>query len=208
MRALLALILFASCVAGCTYHRCSTPARFYIQDEVHAADFPFHLSGVTPKNIAVDVGGQPINPRRIDRIVDEVETCAAALAPGGVLPAEVVSQGSCREERITLPFPRSCMAIKVINNAFISETQFAGSKHQMIPGWVAMGCTEKGMPSGPCYRRSGIINGDTIVTTPSMYLLKDSLVKLYMHCETPWLSPALAKCMTPTTGPLDDGTGP
>ena len=208
MKFVFAALLLLVTALGCTYHRCRAPVRFYIQDEVHAADFPFHVSGYTPKNIAVDFGGQPINPARVDRIVDEVEACAAKLAPGGILPPEVVLQGACREARVTLPFPRSCMAIKVITNSFVSETQFAGSKHQMIPGWVSMDCTEKGMPSGPCYRRSGIINSDTIVTTPSMYLLKDSLVKLYMHCETPWSSPALTKCMTPTTLPLDDGSGP
>lgn len=209
MRTLLVLFsLLLATVAGCTYHRCKTPVRFYIQDEVHAADFPFKLSGTTPKNIAVDVGGQPINPRRIDRIVDEVETCIAQLAPGGVLPPEVVLAAACRESRVTLPFPRSCMAIKVINNWFLSDYEFAGSKQQLIPGWVSMDCTEKGLPNGPCYRRSGIINNDTIVTTPSMYLLKDSLVKLYVNCPLPWSSPALTACMTPTTGALDDGSGP
>lgn len=212
MRGLFAFLLFV-CVAmaadACVYHRCASPASpFYIQDQVHAASFPAKPAWVTPKNVAVDPSSLPINPGRVDRLVDEVEACLMATFPGGDLPPDVVVAGGCRAPHVPLPFPRSCMTIKVIRNWFLSTYEFAGSKQQLIPGWVATGCTEKGLPPGPCYRRSGIINGDTIVVTPSLYLLKDSLVELYAGCTSPWSSPPLAACVTPTTGPLDDGSGP
>ena len=169
-----------------------------------------NATGTTPKGIAVDASGLAINDARIDRLTDEAEACIAKTYPSATMPPDVVLAAGCFRPAITLTAPRSCMTVKVISDWFLSSvvSPVDGSKQQMIPGVIAEGCTEKGMPPGPCYRRVGILNYRTIVTPPAMYLLKQGVVELMTGCVSPWSSPALAACMTPTTGPLDDGTGP
>jgi hypothetical protein len=187
--------------------RCAlTPTTFYFQDQV--ASRSVNATGTTPKGIAVDSSGLNINYARIDRLTDETEACIAKAYPAGVMPPDVVLTAACFRPAISLTAPRSCMTVKVISDWFLSSvvSPIDGSKQQMIPGIVATGCTEKGMPSGDCYRRVGILNYRTIVTPPAMYLYKQGVVELMTGCVAPWSVPALAACMTPTTGPLDNGS--
>jgi hypothetical protein len=203
---ILSLLLVAALFGACyPYHRAEyTPATHFFQNEVARRSVSPKWN--TPRGIEVDPTTTRVNPLRIDRLVDEVEACLAPF--GGTLAPEVVQAAACSSPAFG-PVPRSSMTVVVIDDWFLSSVEFAGSKHQMIPGWVvADGCTEKGMVPGPCYRRVGIIENTTIVTPPALYLFKEAVLKITTGCHFPWSSPALAACMTPTTGPLDDGSGP
>ena len=192
---------------------CNSPRRCplttstnYFQNEVPSRTVS--ANQLTPKNIALDTSGLNINTKRIDRLVDETEACLARTFPGGILPDSVVKQAACKSNRFNPIVPRECITVKIISDWTLSTVSFAGSKHQLIPGVIAEGCTEKGMSPGACYKRVGILDNTTIVVPPSMYVFKEPIVKITTGCYQPWSSPALSACMTPTTGALDDGTGP
>lgn len=161
----------------------------------------------TPKNIAVDPSGLKINPRLVDRVTDEVEACLyKTFGNPPILPVQVQMLGQCPGASFPMPVKRQCLTVKVASDWFLSETEFAGSKQQLLPAYAGYGDCGKNLSPGPCYWRAGVQDGMTIVTTPSFYVYKEPLLRLTTGCRDPWSSPELSVCMTPTTGALSDGS--
>ena len=92
----------------------------------------------------------------------------------------------------------------------MSQNEFAGSRQQLLhdASSDAGDCGKGENGQGACYWRAGVQDHVVIVTTPSMYLYKDPLVRIITGCAFPWSSPRLTACMRPTTAAMSDGAGP
>jgi hypothetical protein len=152
----------------------------------------------TPKGIKIDAGG-PLNLARVDRLFDEVEACLAQIT----LDADTMRLGQCSQATFPLPINRACLTVKIERGYLLSRD----GSNQVLPIYAGTGCASKG--EGPhCFWRAIVQDGLVLVTPPSMYLLKDVIIRVATGCLNPWAPPKLATCATPSTGPLDDGTGP
>lgn len=140
----------------------------------------------TPKGIKYDPSGQDISGELIDRLTDETEVC------------------------LGVPINRDAFVVKIVNEYDIS----CDGTQQMLKTVVkagSEGCIEKGLlptPECQCQWRAGIQCPNKLIVTPSMYLYKDVLIRYTLFIRDPWHDPRYAKCATPTTSPLSDGTNP
>jgi len=155
----------------------------------------------TPTGIPVDPSGQRVEPEVVDGIVDDVERCLReSFGEPPSLPPDVVRDGQCISTTFTLPYPRAeCLTIKIPNDWVPS----CDGSQQLLP-WSApdAGCLQKGLTPTkecPCRWRAGIQDRRTAVTTPNLYNLRDPLIRIMTGCNSPWTSPALAKCASPST---------
>ena len=139
----------------------------------------------TQEGIIYDPSGQNISPQLIDRLTDEVEIC--------------LQQG----------IDRTSFQVKIAGDWVLNCDQ----TQQVLPdpvweGWS--GCYAKGQkPTAECpfcRWRAGIKCPGTLITTPSFYLYKDVLIRFITGNPDPWGDPILAKCATPSTLPLSDGS--
>ncbi len=136
---------------------------------------------VTSKSgIAVDLSGlELLLDDVLDRQVAEVESCLKE-----VLGIESIHRG--------------WLIVKVVPDAFLS---IDGSQ-ELIPGsGHPEECVAKKLCSSiescDCYLRAGIQDNSVIIVTPSMYLLKDPLIRTVSGINNPWVG-NLAKCAMPT----------
>jgi hypothetical protein len=166
-------------LAGCTTPPPNYASRWgYLAKDTYAVA----PTQTTPAGVRYDSQGQAISGAVIDRLVGEVETCLAKTI-----------DRSTFDVLIPKDWTLSC-----------DHTQ------QVLPaeGAGSMGCVAKGLrPTAgcPCRWRAYIKWPHTIVTTPSMYLLKDALVRFIVDTDNPWTDPHLAQCATPSTDPLSTG---
>lgn len=198
-----AVMLIISCSEP-AYIRPNCKAKFYNPDQTHYVVRP---NETTKQNIEVDDSGLSINLKMIDRLTNEVESCLIEkFGSPIVLDKEIVQQAQCRSNSFDLPLPRQCLVVKVAPDWFVSQYEYGGSKHQLIPYTNGGICTDKGVPVQTCYYRAGLQDDFTIVVPPSFYLYKDPLVRIVTGCLNPWNNPQLSECMFPTTKPLDNGS--
>lgn len=204
-------------IVGTFISACFTPPKHTYRNRCKAkytfaddTDYVVNNDTFTSQNIEVDRSGMNINLAMVDRLTNEVEKCLTeTFGNPAVLPEEVSKTAWCRgNTTFDLPLHRECLTVKVANDWFLSQYEYGGSKHQQLPYTNGAECTYKGLPSGPCYFRVGIQDDNTIVVPPSFYLYKDALVRIATGCSYPWFHPSLAKCMEPTTKPLDNGSQP
>jgi hypothetical protein len=136
---------------------------------------------VTPLGVRFDSSGQVISGELIDRLVSEVEQCVGKS------------------------IDRDSFIVKIPNNWILNCD---GSQQELSQSRASeAGCLAKGLkydPKCPCMWRARIQWPNVIVTTPSMYLMKDALTRFVTGSSNPWQG-ALAKCASPSTGPLDMG---
>jgi hypothetical protein len=205
--AILSLGVLDYAFISCTSSKARCTPTFYNADQT---SYSVSATLVTPKNVWVDTSGQNISLLRVDRLTDETEACLVkTFGNPPVIPLAVAQAAGCKGLTFPLPIPRQCLTVKFPSDWKVSQTEFAGSKQQILSvGNGDPNCTEKGLPPGYCFYRAAIQDGLTIVTTPSMYVYKDPLVRIVTGCQTPWSSPQFAACMAPTVGALDDGTAP
>lgn len=152
----------------------------------------------TPGGLAVDPTGQAVDPATIDRLTDEVEACLAAeFGRPARLPPEVRAAADCLGDTFALPIARECLVVKVPDDW---EKSCDGDQ-QVLPAQApAALCQAKGLvPTAacPCRWRAGIQDDHVLVTTPSLYLFKDPLVRLATGCNNPWAHERLARCARP-----------
>lgn len=203
----LAAIALGGC--GATYCRQLFP-------QVTQTSYAVAATHTTPKGTHYDPSSLLINPRLIDRQVDEVEACLSAAYPDRFIEStvggrDVVDGAACgRSHRFTLPIDRGCLWVKVAADWHLSESEFAGSKQQLLHDIASESgdCGKGETGPGACFWRAGVQDKVTIVTTPSFYVFKDPLVRIVTGCALPWSSPRLTACMTPTTTALSDGSNP
>lgn len=159
----------------------------------------------TKDKISYDDGQLNINPDVIDRLTTEVETCLNKNFPNG-LPTEVMYRAICNTTIIPKKIDRSSFVVKIADNYVLS----CDKSQQMLPNPVragGSGCVQKGLnPSEtcPCRWRSGIQCPNKLITTPSMYIYKDVLIRFVTTCKDPWGNELMAQCAAPSTNPLDD----
>lgn len=161
----------------------------------------------TSKGIAYDPSGMNISPELIDRLTDEVEECIAKTYPGGAISKDLQVSAQCWGSSF-FPIDRSSFVVKIV-----SDWEYSCDKTQQVLPVDApeIGCFAKGQTPTeqcPCRWRAGIECPNILITTPSLYLYKDVLVRFLGTCADPWNTPVLAKCVEPTTTPLNDGSDP
>lgn len=142
-------------------------------------DYPTAPVETTAKGIRYDPSGLPISGALIDRLTDEVEAC------------------------LERPVDRASFVVKVAADSSLS----CSKDQEVLP--VVAGSMCKGMagtPDCPCKWRAAVLLPNILVTTPSMYLLKDAMVRFLTRSRDPWSDPALVLCVAPTTDPLGDGS--
>lgn len=139
----------------------------------------------TPEGVRVDPSGQELPPAylaKVDRITDEAFAC--------------------------LGLAHKPITLKVASDWFLN----CDKTQQVLPP-VAGACdpNKDGDCQKPCagaHWRAFVQRDGAIVSTPSLYLYKDPLVRLLTGVQSIWTDPKLEPCATPTsTGPLD-GIGP
>jgi len=162
----------------------------------------------TPEGISVDLSGQDVSLELIDRLTDEVESCLKEkFGDPPVLSPEAMQEGQCFRNTFTLPINRSCLTIKIPDDWQYS----CDGTQQVLPIKSTdyrppdSACRVKGLeptPECPCRWRAGIQDSCIVVSTPSLYLYKDPLIRLVTGCNNPWVNNDLAHCAAPSTPPL------
>ena len=133
--------------------------------------------------VSLDPSGHAVTPEylsKLDRVTGEAFAC--------------------------LGLPRRPLVVKVPADWFLN----CDGTQQVLPG--AAGECDPAKPgqctaaacAGPAHWRAYLQRDAAIVTTPSLYLLKDPLVRLLSGRQDIYADPKLAGCAMPTsTGPLD-----
>lgn len=145
-----------------------------------------HTDHVTPAGTKFDPVGQNISPLLVDRLTSEVEAC------------------------LHRSIDRTSFEVMIPNDWVLS----CDGSQQLLPTPVKAGisgCLSKEQAPTeqcPCRWRAGIRCPNTIICTPNFYLYKDALIRFATGNPNPWSNPELAKCATPSTTPLSDGSDP
>lgn len=158
-------------------------------------DYKVKISDTTPDGIQVDTSGQDIDLDKLDRLTRETELCLEAeFGNPPVIPEDVMLEGECTSNSFALPFHRECFDVKVPNDWVMS----CDGTQQLLPALAPQqGCLDKGLEPNsdcPCRWRGGLQNSNTIVTTPSMIIYKDPLIRFGTGCNNPWNNHQLARC--------------
>lgn len=155
----------------------------------------------TPEGIHVDAPDN-YDLSVVDRLTNEVYFCLQQTFPSLYIPDHIASASWCYPRKIRL-FRRSCLEVKVPAEWRVSSD---GMQQTLFDQAPEASCSAKGF-TGSCYWRAGLQQEEDssaiIVTTPSLYLYKDPLLRYITNCDYPWQSLELAYCMDTTTGPLD-----
>lgn len=177
-RLTVALVLFS---AGCATNPCY-PMRWGFA-AAHNLQYPTAPTETTPLGTPVDDSGQNVSGALIDRLTSEVAACLKVSVDPKSFTVKVPADWGL-----------SCDGSQQVLTAIAPGT----------------GCEAKGMHPDqqcPCRWRVLIQCPNVIVATPSLYLFKDALVRWVTGSRNPWADPELAKCASPTTGPLSLGGG-
>lgn len=189
------------------YNRC--PDKYLYSPQTNYDVQPNLFSA---NNIAIDTSGLNINPNKIDRLVNEVESCLIAnFGYPIVLPVDVVKNAECHSNTFDIPLHRECLVVKIAADWHLSQYELGGSYEQLLPYTNGGTCSDKGLPdpNAVCYYRNAIQDNYTAVSPPACYMLKDAIVRLLTGCANPWYGgDKMSACMNPSTNPLDDGSGP
>lgn len=134
----------------------------------------------TLKGVAFDSSQTRVPAELIDRLVDETENCIGRKINRASFKVKIADDWelNCDKTQQTLPI--------VVNST---------------------GCIDKGQDptiTCPCKFRAGIKCPNIIVTTPSMYLFKDMLIRFVVSVSNPWIDDALSICAQPSTDPLEN----
>lgn len=171
----------------------------------YTSQFNYQVSynAITPSGIKVDTSGQLIRLDTIDVLTNEVETCLEKnFGSPPHIPQEVRNASYCVVSDFNLPCDRDCFSVKVPDDWVMS----CDGSQQLLPTEAPQElCDAKGLtanPDCPCRWRAGIQNNNIIVTTPSLYLYKDPLIRIITGCNNPWAHTRLAECAQPTVPPL------
>lgn len=213
-------LFFAIIVAGCAPKESDIPQMCLPYHNQHYADqFPgpyaydVNADVVTTKGINVDTSGISLDLETLfDKQLDEVEAClTAAFGNPIVIPPDIAEKAQCLTNTFPMPFPRSCMTVKVADDWSCS----ADGSQEVLPSLGPVsGCVAKGqcldangqpIPNCPCHWRGGIQSNAYVIALPTAYLFKDSAIRWFTGCNNPWSTPEFAKCATPSVPPLPAG---
>jgi hypothetical protein len=136
----------------------------------------------TPHGVQYDDEGQQIDPNRIDLVVDRVELCLVSRIDRErfVLFVPAFWALSCDGTQQSLPVSASV----------------AGC-HASVPD-------SECVPTSHCHYRAVVARPNVIVSTPSLYLLQDALIRFLYRSSDPYVDSRIKhECLTPMTKPLD-----
>jgi len=192
-------LLLSSCAPDCMEYKWGyTPSTF--------ENYHVNANFITPEGTTYDPSGMPISPELIDRLTQELETCLIEGLVSSQISQDIAAQASCENNTIELPIKRHSFVVKVAND-WVPNCE---KTQQLLPVYAGSGgCAAKGEVATdecPCRWRAGIRCENILIVTPSFYLYKDVLIRFLGGCSNPWGSPILAKCASPTTTPMSDGT--
>lgn len=202
------LPLFDVGLTNCSSPECSEIGWGYSLQEFDHYDV--NADHTTAGGTTYDPSGQSISPELIDRLTNEVESCLATTFNGSPLSDTIVKTSGCKDNSFQLPIDKHSFVVKIPNDWIPN----CDKTEQVLPTPVLVGgagCVAKGKDPTeqcPCRWRAGIKCPNVLITTPNFYIYKDILIRFVTECQNPWSSPELAKCATPTTTPLSDGTDP
>lgn len=192
------------CVSDLRCHNCSEYSWGYPANKFDS--YSVNNIQLTPKGIQFDPSGQDISPLLIDHLTDEVEECLIKHFPNAKLSDHVYTYATCESKSIDIPIERSSFVVKITNDWVLS----CDKSDQLLQTTADdIGCYQKGLiptQECPCRYRAGIKCPNILITTPSMYLYKDVLIRFVTSCQNTWSVDELSECATPTTDPLSDGS--
>lgn len=164
-------------LAGCTPVPCEAKYGY----GHFAGGITVQADSVSPGGIRYDSSGQAFYGPLLDRLTDEVAEC------------------------MLMSIDRSSFKVKVPADWAFS----CDGTQQVLPIIASQGgCLAKGQtptPDCPCRFRAVVQCPNVIVSTPSLYLYKDALVRWLTGSRNPWADKNLVKCVEPTTAPLSMG---
>ncbi len=158
----------------------------------------------TPNGIKVDASGIPIDLKIIDKIFDETEKCLRENFPKQKFDDEYRFKVGCALRGFELPIKRDCIKVKIADDCTLNHD---GTQELLNSFAPETACDGKYIDAGPseewpCKWRAGIQDYNVIVTCPSLYLIKDPLVRLVTGCVRIWDDPKMANCAKPSTKSL------
>jgi hypothetical protein len=173
---------------------------------IHSEDQGLHYTVnptlVSPEGIHIDAPAG-FNIASIDRAVDEVDACLAARPP--MTEAER-GLAWCPVTPQVVPIPRGCLTVKVA--PWIPSCD--GTMQLLDEPAPVEACVGKVFPPQcvlrTCHYRAGL-QGEVVITTPNLALIKDPLVRLATGCYFPWNSATLGHCMQRSEGSSGTNVG-
>lgn len=145
-------------------------------------EYDVRPTATTLGGVALDLSGQPATPdymAKVDRVTGEAFAC--------------------------LGLPRRPLVLKVPGDWFLN----CDGTQQVLPGYAGecdprkAGDCQK-VCAGGAHWRAFLQRDASLVSAPSLYLLKDPLVRLLTGVQEIWGDPRLSACANPSsTGPLD-----
>jgi hypothetical protein len=144
-------------------------------------------SEITPFGILYNDYNQHINVNTIDKVVNNLQQCLGYIIDRSkfVILFPTNWTLNCNKSQQILPI------IGIGNSSNNNNSN----------------CHEKELCGNnvTCHYRAVVAQPNVIVTTPSMYLLKDALTRFITGSTHPWSDPLVvnSECLTPDTGPLD-----
>ena len=158
-------------------------------------DYQVNPGRITPKGMLVDDSGHGINLRLVDAIIDEAEDCLYKEFPALIISTSIKLAGYCSENIISLPIDRHSIVLKIPQNYLTSEIDGQQLLTDRAP---EQGCIDKGLcepgECEDCRWRCGIQDSCVIVVTPSLYMLKDPLIRIITRCGFVWGPDELSRC--------------
>lgn len=185
MRYIIVVLLVSACI--------NSPCDNTISQDTF--NYTINPTRTTPKGMRVDDSEHNISLELVDAIIDEAERCLLEAFPTNILSLDYWSPARCREPTVNLPIDRSSIILKIPKEYKLSEID---GQQLLMDEAPAESCTAKGLDGQRgCYWRCGIQNFCTIVTTPSLYMMKDPLIRIVTRCEGVWFNEKLAHCTSP-----------
>ena len=163
----------STAMVACEVGQCGTSYGFTITGGVE--NYTTTADHTTKGGISYDPSGQDIDADLLDRLVNETEACLGQ------------------------PIDRRSFRVKFAADWLLSSD---GSQEELNSYASQSGCLAKGLKGdAPCHWRVLIACENVLVVPPSMYLLKDGLIRLTTG-RNPWIDGTITACANPNTPPL------
>lgn len=175
----------------------------------NASGFSVRNEVVTPRGVSVDLSGQEVSLNTIDNIVDDLENCLFHEVPA--MSAWDRKQAGCDRTTFysfTGKIDRSSFTIKIDENWRLSAD---GTRMLTSAEADQRSCEQKGLDPTkdcPCRWQAAVQDCDIVVVPPSLYNLKDPVLRIVLGCDYPWANSILSKCLNPIVPMLPENFDP
>lgn len=178
-------------LGSCSSNPCDNPTKY------DKFNYKINVTRYTSSGIGVD-GPKDLNLDLVDAIVDETERCLLQHFPNKKMKYWDAVRNHCASVELNIPLERAGLTLKVPNDYIHSKIDGQELLNVSAPPEV---CSAKGIcmesDCEDCKWRAGVQDGCVAVTTPSLYMLKDPLVKIMTRCLYIWGQKEFAVCASP-----------